>query len=148
MQKMTTNQEARCHLLELKQNNQEQWQVGISARRRLLHLRKKTRDDDEPLGLSFFFLQPKKNQHQGFFSWVVEDDNKLKGLSSSSRFLCFFFLNCRRWQWVGRLIIVFCNARKKKKRQGWGTFVVVFCLGFIRKVEDDNKCCIQHHLML
>jgi hypothetical protein len=26
-------------------------------------------------------------------------------------------------------------------------FVVVFCLGFIRRAEDDNECCIHHHLL-
>jgi hypothetical protein len=32
-------------------------------------------------------LQPKKNQHQGFFSWVTKDDDEPEGLLSSSRFL-------------------------------------------------------------
>jgi hypothetical protein len=29
------------------------------------------------------FLQPKKNQHQGFFFWVAEDDNELESSSFS-----------------------------------------------------------------
>jgi hypothetical protein len=33
-------------------------------------------------------LQPKKNQHQGFFSWVAEDNDELEGLSSSYGLMC------------------------------------------------------------
>jgi len=36
-------------------------------------------------------LQPKKNQHQGFVSWVVEDNDESEGLSSSFGLLLFFF---------------------------------------------------------
>jgi len=50
MQKMTMSREAHCHLLQLKQNNQKQWWVEILARRHLLHLRKKPRDDNKPPG--------------------------------------------------------------------------------------------------
>jgi hypothetical protein len=48
---------------------------------------------------------------------------------------------------MGRLVIVFYNARRKNRRQGQGAFVVVFYLGFIKRVEDDNKCCIYRHLL-
>jgi hypothetical protein len=68
-------------------------------------------------------LQPKKNQHQGFFSWVVEDNDELENSSSSSRFLCFFF----RW-------IIEDNNE-------WGSSSLSSALQE-KKKEDKNKACL------
>jgi hypothetical protein len=55
-------------------------------------MRKKNKETRTSREARCCLLQPKKNQHQGFFSWVVEDDNELEGSSSSYGFLCFFSL--------------------------------------------------------
>jgi hypothetical protein len=136
MQKMTRSQEVHYHLLQLKQNNQEQWRARISTCHHLLYLRKKPRDDNELPGLSLSSINEEKK---------LRDEDEPEGSSLSlatqekltSRFFflgcrgrwrtrrlidllwvfCLFFLslNCRKQRWVGWLVIVFCNVREKKK---------------------------------
>jgi hypothetical protein len=80
-------------------------------------------------------LQPKKNQHKGFFSWVAKDDNELEGSSSSYGFLCFFSPRIAEDddEWGGSSLSF--AMQKKKKKQGQSVFIVVFCLGFIKKKQ-------------
>jgi len=63
--------------------------TSLPAQHCLLQVKKKKlRNNDEA---RHHLLQPKKNQHQGFVSWVVEDNDKPEGSSSFSQFFCFFF---------------------------------------------------------
>jgi hypothetical protein len=62
-------------------------------------------------------LQPKKNQHQGFFSWVAKDDNELEGSSSSYGFLCFFSPRIAEDddEWGGSSLSSAMQKKKKNK---------------------------------
>jgi hypothetical protein len=39
------------------------------------------------------------------------------------------------------------QCKQKEKKQGQGAFNVVFCLGFVRRAEDENKCNTHNHLL-
>jgi hypothetical protein len=111
----------------LRKKTKKQWWIRSC---RFSQVRKKSWETMTSQEAYCHLWQHKKNQHQGFFPWL----QKRKARCALMVFCVFFlfFLSYRNQWWVGRLVIVFYNARNKNRRQGWGALVIVFYPGFIR----------------
>jgi hypothetical protein len=74
---------------------------------------KKLKDDDK-LGGLLLSLATQEKPTSRFFSWVAEDDNELKGSSSSFGFFCFF-LELQKTTMNGEARHCFLQCKEKKK---------------------------------
>jgi len=115
----------------IKEKNTKRWR-WVKQLVVFCNWRKKLKDDDKPRSqfVIIFYkwgkkikktttsllahcrvLQVKKKK--------LKDDDEVGHSLSSFGFLFYFLsfiLNCKRWQWMGRLVIVFCNVRKTKQK--------------------------------